>query len=252
MAGCTWPTELPSSARPMDVPAIYARWWAMTEACSGRSADLASIRWYRVPGGSIPNRGTTVLGYYSPSEHEIVVSDSLVDNGAGIRHEMLHALLNVDGHPRSQFLGACADVVVCELNCVEDGGQWVAPAPFDTLPVDSLLVSGDIQLLPRETDGQRWVALWITVQNPSDHAILAVPNGARLGWGINVSGDYSVSQPAQDSSVFFFSPRQVRRWLYELRVAEPLNRFTLSPGRHSLTGGFGQHWTPWVEITAIP
>src|SRR5687767_13898568 len=42
--------DLPVNARQFTPPPVYARWWAMTQACSGLSGDLASVSWYVVPG----------------------------------------------------------------------------------------------------------------------------------------------------------------------------------------------------------
>jgi hypothetical protein len=250
--GCAWPTDVPSSAEPMDPPAIYARWWSMTESCSGRMAPFNSVRWYRTPGSSVKLNAEDVLGYYSPSGNLIVVTDSMIDDGAGVRHEMLHALLNVTGHPRDEFLGACADLVDCRGTCISDAGKWNSQVLFDTLSVDSMNIAASVQLLPREQDGQRWVALEVTAQNLKDRAILAIPIGARFSWGVDVGGQFSTSWSASDSSMLFFAPRQTRRWYYELRVAADSTSHTIQPGRQVIFGAFGQHWTTPIEIIVSP
>ena len=250
-SGCAWITGVPASARPMNPPAIYERWWTMVETCSGHVASFASVRWYRTPGASVGLNGTDVLGYYSPSGHFIVVSDSMVDDGAGVRHEMLHALLNSTGHPRDEFLGACADVVDCRGNCVTDGGKWDPGVLFDTLAVDSMSIASSVQLLTREEDGQRWVVLEVTAQNPRDRPVLAIPIGARLSWGVD-DGQFSRSWSAQDSSMLFFTAHQTRHWSYELRVADLLSSHTIQPGNQVIFGAFGQHWTTPTGIDVSP
>lgn len=252
VSGCIWVTDVPAAARPIDPPAIYTRWWSMTEACSGRTAPFGRVHWYRVPGGSAHGNGDDIVAYYSSAGPTIVVSDSAADYGAAVRHEMLHALLNVAGHPREQFLGACADVVDCPSNCVADAGKWNPGVSFETLPVDSMNITGTVQLLPREQDGQRWVTLEVTAENPKDRAILAIPNGATLSWGVDVDRQFSTSWSANDSSMLFFAPRQTRRWFYELRVANDSTLHTIQPGTQLIFGAFGQHWTTPTQILVAP
>jgi hypothetical protein len=251
MQACTWPTDLPSSATPLTPPSIYARWWTMTEACSGHTRDFNAIRWYHTPGSTVQLNGADVSGFYSHSGHYVVVTDAMVDNGAGVRHEMLHALLDVVGHPRDQFLGACEDVVNCGGPCALDAGAWAPPAPYVSLSVDSMNVSSDVQLLPRETDGQRWVVLTVTAMNPLSRAIIAVPNGAHLSWGFN-NGINSMSLPVEDSSNLYFAANQTRSWLFEFRVAESEELYTLPIGDRFIDGGFGQNFTPFSKVTIVP
>ena len=203
-----------ANGRRMAPSAIYARWWAMTEACSGRTGDFASIKWYRAPGAFVSDGGSAVSGYYSSFGNFIVVTDSLADVGSGVRHEMLHALLGVDGHPRDQFLGACRGLVECVDRCARDGGPWSAPAPFVTLPAPSLIVTENVQLLPPETDGQRWVDLRLSVRNPQPHAVFAVPIGAHFTFGSDVrqlnGPGLMYSLPVADSSQLFFGASETK------------------------------------------
>jgi hypothetical protein len=250
--GCMWPTDLPASAQPMDPPAIYSRWWNMVENCSGHTAPFNSVRWYRTPVASIRIDGSDVVGYYAPSGHYVVVTDGIVDDGARVRHEMLHALLNVGGHPRDEFLGACADLVDCHGPCISDAGKWHAGVPFDTLSVDSMSIAASVRLLPREQDGQRWVVLDVTAQNPTNRAVLAIPLGAIFSWGVDVGGRFSTSLSADDSSMLFFAARQTRHWFYELRVASDSTFHTIQPGNRVIFGAFGQYWTTPQEVIVSP
>ena len=70
---------LPPNAQPFTPPAVYARWWAMTEACSGRSGDLGGVRWYRVPGSRFTLRGQAVAGYWNSSTNRIVLAEDIVE-----------------------------------------------------------------------------------------------------------------------------------------------------------------------------
>jgi len=61
---------LPPTATAMTAPAVYASWWAMTQACSGLTGSLEHIRWYQVPGAmTVPYPGMNdVVGYWSTAE----------------------------------------------------------------------------------------------------------------------------------------------------------------------------------------
>lgn len=244
---CAWPTELPAGAQATAPPAIYARWWAAVENCSGHSGDFNAIRWYRVPGSGFRQAGQDLDGMYSRAGRYIALSEEHVDDGGMVRHEMLHALLNVTGHPRDEFLGACKDVVVCQWQCVVDGGQWHAPAPFTPVSVDSLVISSTVALQPAEADGQRWVALTVSVVNPFSTAVFAIPDGAWMAWGVQ-NGVVSASLAAQDSANLYLDAHQTRTWRYEMRVADSTGLYTISTGPHDIDGGFGQHWTPFAHL----
>jgi hypothetical protein len=112
---------LPPAATAMAPPAVYATWWAMTEACSGLTGSLEHIQWFQVPGATtIPYPGLTdVSGYWSTSDRIVLAGMTTLD-GSGVRHEMLHALLHSVGHPRAAFLTSCGGVVDCARPCVAD------------------------------------------------------------------------------------------------------------------------------------
>lgn len=247
LTACESLVGLPSDAVPMSPPAIYARWWAMVEGCSGMTGDLGAVHWYRVPGAVVHYSGSEASGLYIPYGNRIVVSDSLADNGAGVRHEMLHALIRVGGHPRAEFLGACASLVHCEQNCAADAGPWSAPQPYGQLAADSLTVTATAELLPLESDGQRWVALRVAASNPRASAVMVVPAGLHVTWSSHAIassiGGFDDLLPLADSSQAFFLPRQTKEWLWEFRVAPGLTLYTLPPGDYVMAGGFGQHWS---------
>lgn len=251
LGGCDWSAALPPEAVRMTPPAIYYRWWALIEACSGRPAPFSSIRWYRVPGATVMYKGVAAAGYYT-SDGVIVLTDSIVDYGAGVRHEMLHAVLRSGGHPRAQFLGSCADVVDCRDQCAREAGAWSSPAPFVPLPAESLIVTARAELLPPESDGQRWLTLRVVAQNPKPRAVLVVPYGTRFSWGRSVNGaagGFWSSLPVADSSNLFFNASAAREFLFEFRVAAVFTKFTLPPGDYFLRGAFGQHWSDGIQFT---
>jgi hypothetical protein len=139
-------TQLPPDSRQFSPPVVYARWWAMTEACSGRSASMASVSWFEVPATlRNPANGESVGGYWSSVNDRIVLTEAAKLIGGFVRHEMLHALLKKPGHPREAFLGSCAGVVGCFDQCLTDAGPPPTPA-VDAIKVtpDSLEISLEV------------------------------------------------------------------------------------------------------------
>jgi hypothetical protein len=155
--GCTTVSEpLPSLAEQVDAPAAYEHWWAMTQECSGRTGDFASIHWYVVPGATSMTlrNGAVVDGYWDDANHRIVLAGAVQLWGDVVRHEMLHALLGrTRGHPRAQFIQNCGGIVACEGGCQNEGtpalpdSSWTHVLPSQlpvTLVVDPAAPSGTL------------------------------------------------------------------------------------------------------------
>ena len=104
---------LPGDAIRFAPPPVYAQWWDITEACSGITGSLEAVEFYRIPNAStIPDKTYgEVAAYWSPASNRIVLADFYEMQGQVVRHEMLHALLRVNGHPPEYFQGRCVDVV---------------------------------------------------------------------------------------------------------------------------------------------
>ena len=267
LISCGLATEpLPSDATLFAPSAVYKRWWAMTEACSGHSGDFAALRWYRTPGYLLDDNGHTASGYYSLGGNRIVLVDAMMDEGSGVRHEMLHALLRVGGHPRAQFLGSCASVVDCQGSCVTDAGPWHAPSSYVVVPPDSVDLTQHATLLAPETDGQRFLALEITVRNPFPRAVLVavppipgtLPSSAAGAdpRGFNYAlfgpvGGISSNVYVEDSSTMFFQPLETKQFLFEFRVDSDLTSTHIPPGEYVVRGGFAALWAApdTVEVT---
>ncbi|HWZ59002.1 MAG TPA: hypothetical protein VNW46_08520 [Gemmatimonadaceae bacterium] len=137
MAGaiaCTHDLGPPAGSQQFTPPARYKAWWRLTESCSGLTGDFSKVRWYRVPNSdSFSLEGSAVNGAWYADGNRIALGDSEMNNGALVRHEMLHALMQSGGHPRSQFLGNCSDIVVCVDRCVHDARG--APDTSDAAPL---------------------------------------------------------------------------------------------------------------------
>lgn len=111
-AGILAPLVLPAGAVPFDAPAVYARWWADVEACSGRAGDLQRVSWFVVPNAKwFTIRGVAYDGYWFEYHHEIVLAAAHIEDSLVVRHEMLHDLLNDGQHPREYFVERCGAIL---------------------------------------------------------------------------------------------------------------------------------------------
>lgn len=104
------PDPLPANAQRLSAPPEFASWWSATEACSGRAGDLSHIEWYVVPGAhTIETSNGPKVGVWSHSSAgvRIVLAGDYAANELVVRHEMLHALLDREGHPAEYFQQRC-------------------------------------------------------------------------------------------------------------------------------------------------
>ena len=101
---------LPADAVPMTAPPVYRQWWVDTEGCSGLAGNYARVQWYVVPGATsfMTGDGEKVGLWSSSSEGvRIVVAGEYREHELVVRHEMLHALLDREGHPSEFFTNRC-------------------------------------------------------------------------------------------------------------------------------------------------
>lgn len=250
---CGPTTALPPDAVRFDPPKVYDRWWSMIKSCSGRSGDLASVNWYRVPGSGLKSSGESIAGLWHSKGNVIVLSDDVLEVGSVVRHEMLHALLRTGSHPVDSFLYSCAGFLVCPT-C----GPWHPPKGYLVLGADSLIVKSHAELLPREVDGQRWVSLEVSVENPRGQAVVvAAPGNPTNPFTFSFEvmgplGGFSSGAVSTDSSTLYLEPFGIKRWLYEFRVAADLTAHHIPVGRHVIRGGYARVWSVPDTVIVIP
>jgi len=107
----TEPTsDLPAGAVAISVSQSYSEWFAKTEACSGIQGTISSIQFFVVPGVttfSTTDGDKQGLWIKQGKESRIVIAGALQEHEMVVRHEMLHALIGVAGHPVGLFDGQC-------------------------------------------------------------------------------------------------------------------------------------------------
>jgi hypothetical protein len=264
LAACGGPTDpaafpLPPGAARFDPPPVYARWWAQVEACSGLRGDLAAYTWYAVP-GAVPHRSGPVAGYADPWNRRAVLADRYREDGAGVRHEMLHLLLGVAfadveparQHPPAYFQGRCEGVVDCAADgCADDRGAPppLAPAGAPTLPVSALDVRVDVEpAAPSRSAADPWFAVVVRVTNPTGGPVWVPLEGAEPGSapGLTVAGfGYRIGPPGSEASWegavraapsarVSFLAGQTRQYVVEANAAPAASGLGLisSPVRH--------------------
>lgn len=260
---CTEITALPTGSEHFDPPAEYALWWRMTESCSGRSGDLSAVEWFVVPRpGPITVDGREYGGLWYQNGNRIVLAFDDQTDGALVRHEMLHALLRENGHPRSQFLGRCAGVVTCAGGCVKDAGA--APVPPDGTPLvapNALETSVEVQPnSPSASEFGGYFTLTVTAHNDASHAVVALlpPSGDA---GPSGSFSYTVGQGssyiryddrAYDSGVTFFAAGETKRDVFDLHVGSDAEFGGLLPGTYTAAGSYGGFGSAPVSFTIVP
>ena len=88
---------------------LYQEWWTKTEACSGRTGDMAQVTFYAVdsPSGAIELGREKGHGWWVRKGNRIYLPANALSEEWLVRHEMLHALLQTGSHPSDRFVEAC-------------------------------------------------------------------------------------------------------------------------------------------------
>ncbi|NIN73379.1 MAG: hypothetical protein GTO46_15935 [Gemmatimonadetes bacterium] len=102
-----------SNLEPVDVyplvpPPVYRTWWTEVAACTDVTARFERVTWYEA--GQLINRETGMdhVGAWVPPHNIYVHSDYLLYT-EGVKHEMVHELLQTRDHDSTAFL-RCAGV----------------------------------------------------------------------------------------------------------------------------------------------
>jgi hypothetical protein len=255
--------DLPQNAEPFSPPPVYARWWAMTEACSGLSGGLASVSWFVVPGVStVLLNGTPVEGYWSLASNRIVLAGAGKLTGAKVRHEMLHALIKARGHSRAKFLADCGGVVTCAEACISDAGPPPAPDPAAIqIGPEPLEVRVDVEpTTPSRAVEDGFFAVIVSVRNPRMSPVvvqlppLPIAGGSRTfsydlaGQSVVLSGN----EFALDPSVSVFAAAETKRHVFDFMIGNDLASRTLPPGTYAVQAGYGGHLVGHAPIVIPP
>ena len=101
---------VPAGAVALVMPAVYREWFQKTEACSGRSGNVAAVQFYVVPGVETfaTADGPKVGEWISDGAGDrVIIAGNYQLHEMVVRHELLHALLRQSGHPAEYFVSRC-------------------------------------------------------------------------------------------------------------------------------------------------
>ncbi|MFN0178117.1 MAG: hypothetical protein ACKVZ0_04910 [Gemmatimonadales bacterium] len=114
VGGCSsfGPSEvaLPYGAVAMAANPAYQAWFDRTQACSGLRGTLQAVRWYVVPGVETfetPEGPKVGMWEKSGGVSRIIIAGGYLNHEMVVRHEMLHHLLDREGHPSEFFTSRC-------------------------------------------------------------------------------------------------------------------------------------------------
>jgi hypothetical protein len=96
----------PEGDVPMDPPPIYHDWWAKTEACSGLKGNFDRVTWSVIEGRSFRCASGQCAGHWDKNHHIYLASEWAMDEMV-VRHEMLHDMIGMPGHPAPPFGEGC-------------------------------------------------------------------------------------------------------------------------------------------------
>jgi len=251
---------LPLNAVQFSPPPVYARWWAMTEACSGASRSFASVSWFIVPGAArIPLDDDQVEGYWSKAGNQIVLAGNAQLRGGSVRHEMLHALIRSNGHERSQFLGKCGGTVDCSTHCVQDAGSAPQVSGVVQTTPNGLEVGVEVEPDPLGiTADKGFFRVRVTARNPASHAVaVTLPissTGPSRSFAFDIRGTggaKGAGSLVMDPAVTVFAPGETKRQVFDLQIGSDFTSLTLPPGGYTVRGAYGNNWVT-LPLIVLP
>lgn len=245
---------LPPGAKRFVAPAVYQQWWDLTEQCSGLSANLSDVIWYRVPGtADIPlGDGSSVNGRWDAVGNRIILAGDSQFAGDLVRHEMLHALLQSAGHPRSAFIGRCSGTVVCTKQCITDGGPAPRPDPSAQLVSPSALQIG-VEVTPSAPGSavnNGTFMMFVTAQNTAANPVIVqlAPSGdagPSASFSYRIVGSSSITwydMRAEVPEVTRFAAFEAKRFIFDFHIGAGDLRYNQSPGTFQFNGAYGGVW----------
>jgi hypothetical protein len=101
---------LPAGSVEISATVLYQEWQLKTEACSGLAGDFSTIKFYVVPGvETFPTGAGSKVGEWTFDgvTNRIVIAGNYANSEMVVRHELLHSLLQREGHPAEYFVNRC-------------------------------------------------------------------------------------------------------------------------------------------------
>lgn len=102
--------DLPVGAVRLAVGDEYQTWFARTAACSGLRGQFNEIQWFVVPDvETFTTAAGPKVGMWEKTGNvaRIIIAGRYTGHEMVVRHEMLHHLLDREGHPVEYFVDRC-------------------------------------------------------------------------------------------------------------------------------------------------
>lgn len=229
-SACDAPTaplvEFPSRAVPWTAPAQYRLWWTLTEACAGRQGAMSDVQWYLWPGGPILLDGQWYNGYWWQSGSRILLAEEFVEDGQVVRHEMLHQLLQRDGHPTEYFDERCEGIVsgTGAASAASADPALVARAR-DVGPEVLAISVATLPSRPSASANDGWFVLDVAATNPTTEPVWVrldpfFEGYVGLGYTTDAVGRAGTFDMPKEERIFF-APGQRRHRYFDLRERAP-------------------------------
>lgn len=200
----------------IEAPAEFTLWWSLVEQCSGRSGSLAAVQFYRTRDPMLFVDGKRYDGYWWSEGNRIALATP--QDGATVRHEMLHALLRRGDHAPEYFAGRCDGWI-----SHDQPGTYNVPASAQAAVVpgrDALRASlATFPASPRAGEfGGAFVYVITGESVRSDPVWVPVTNG--LLATLFVAGSPIGTGAVTSATRMYFAPGQRRQVLVDARVTE--------------------------------
>lgn len=255
LVGCSdlFAPDVPEGAIQLTpLPAEYEDWWRLAERCSGASGEFAYVDWGVVPGVSTIPGTEGAVGTYYRNRHQIILVERGTLDGHLVRHEMLHALLRVGGHPREFFVERCGGLVSCGGPCYQEASR--TGPPNSTAPIVSTrLLNIATEVWPSNVSlstGTRGCAtVVVRVGNPlSDTVRIRMTRAGTVTWSVNGLESIGDGGPLVIDSLVVLAPGAVRSYAFDC----PRLIQSLGPGDHYITGRVGGRRSERVLLRITP
>jgi hypothetical protein len=233
----------------------------MTESCSGVRGPLGDIAFFQVPGvADFDSEGRRVVGYWTSGGNQIVLAGDAVLDGGSVRHEMLHALIRIGGHPRDQYLEKCAGVVDCGAQCIADAGAAppADPSALSVLPTALEVTTQVTPTTPTSAVDGGFFVVSVAVRNTLNRPVIArlgTTSARALSFQYDVRGGGSGTVGAEvvlDVSTVTFAPGEVKRQVFDFSIGNDLPARRLPPGTYTVVGAYGSHRSAATAVTVGP
>jgi hypothetical protein len=254
-------SSLPDGSETFHPPEVYQQWWRITESCSGISGDFAHVKWYQVPGASQFDIGEGVAanGAWTRDGNKIIIAGDAALDGDLVRHEMLHALLRVSGHPRDAFIGHCDGTVVCTDQCIRDGGEAPPSDPSaDTVSPAALEIGTTVvPSSPASTINGGNFMMVISAHNKfSTPVVVNLPNQSpSITYSFLIYNRFVSSQAitlGETPDATRFAPLETKHFIFDFHLSSGDTRYDLAPGSYTMIGQYGGVWGNALQVTVSP